>query len=363
MYKCRRPHSLPLILSAVLLLLAALPVSASADENACQVEITTLDPEPVISDLLSEVKFRYIIKHSEKCQIHTILDAKDPMVCQKPNVEIRPSELTTQLLTVIDMSCVYRRPGHFYLAPVYFEVQQSDSPVYNETQSPASPKHTIVHPKMPHVTIRENADNADLNSQFQSSLVLLPWKQKQVALWILFIGMAITFCALFFAIYSRILKNKQAEEKYLEFIPPIQEFNSEIALLVDVTPMTLDEYKVYHDRLSYALRLYIAKRFELKILNMTTSQLIRELRNNNIPSDLCETAERLLNASDFVKFALDAPSQADNLLILRDMGTLGEDLEKLAIQREQEQAETNTPAPTPQTDTQEQSNVSKLLSD
>lgn len=299
-----------------------------AEGKICHLELSSLEPEPQMTEILTKVKFRYEFKYDEACHLQTIPTNTDPVICKRPHIEVRDSELTTQQLNIVTVECVYRRPGHYYLSPLKFEMVSSDM---SERQ--------VIHPEMRHMVIKGYSGTQDVGASLENSLMLMPWRMRSIGIWGVFFGLAILFCGVLFAYfeYSKRVNAQRTESE--ERLMPIQEFKTEVAELVNVTPITLDEYKVYHDRLSFAIRLFISRRFGLDIMSLTTNQLVARLKEEALPESICQMMSELLKESDYVKYALDAPSPADNLMLLRDMDTLADNLEAFAVRKEEALAE------------------------
>jgi len=68
------------------------------------------------------------------------------------------------------------------------------------------------------------------------------------------------------------------------------------------------KYKLHFTKLSEIIRQYIEKKFAYPALEMTTSELIQDLKHIYIPSEYIKLLEITLNISDLVKFAKKIPS-------------------------------------------------------
>ena len=67
------------------------------------------------------------------------------------------------------------------------------------------------------------------------------------------------------------------------------------------------EMKVYHTEISQVIRQYIAARYHIPALELTTQELLDRLRSEDVPSEL---VQRLMTNCDLVKFARYSPAKA-----------------------------------------------------
>ena len=66
--------------------------------------------------------------------------------------------------------------------------------------------------------------------------------------------------------------------------------------------------KAYYSELSDILRRYLAGRYALDIMDCTTLELLKELKNSPAPRTLTPAIREVLETSDLVKFAKDHPA-------------------------------------------------------
>lgn len=77
-----------------------------------------------------------------------------------------------------------------------------------------------------------------------------------------------------------------------------------------------DQQKAFYSGVTDALREYIAARFEVGAMEMTTAEIFRDLRSADLPRDLYDSMKELFERSDFVKFAKMTASDEDNAKVL-----------------------------------------------
>ena len=70
--------------------------------------------------------------------------------------------------------------------------------------------------------------------------------------------------------------------------------------------------KEFYTRLTEILRIYLDGRFGINAMEMTTTQIVESLNNNNDTRDASTTMEAVLHIADFVKFAKVRPLPDDN---------------------------------------------------
>lgn len=68
------------------------------------------------------------------------------------------------------------------------------------------------------------------------------------------------------------------------------------------------EVKGYHSELTYIVREYLEGRFGIKALEETTDEIQDQLRKRNLPAELQQQLERILETADLVKFAKAQPT-------------------------------------------------------
>lgn len=71
--------------------------------------------------------------------------------------------------------------------------------------------------------------------------------------------------------------------------------------------------KHYYTRLTDILRTYLHGRFGINAMELTSSQILAELRVFNLPSDEIARISELLSTADFVKFAKMKPSREEDI--------------------------------------------------
>lgn len=300
-------------------ILSCYPSSLFASDDTheiCQTKITSLEPEYLQTKILNPVHFKYEISIDKKCQFRIVPAAQMPMVCNKSTQEMMESPDSQKQLARIETVCQFRRPGTFFIPPIQFEVSTHQGE-----------HRSYIFPEIQRVDIAPIYPKED--TPFDRLTKLQPWTPELNTFWLILFGTLILALgtAVGFAAYKAAKQKKTVEE---ERIPPrpIEIFLAQIAPLAEFTPTTIEEYKTYYDRLSYALRVYLSQKFKLDAMSNTTFNLKKLLLDHGIAERLCDEIKHILSESDMVKFAQEMPSQAANLLLLKNTNLVATRIEE-----------------------------------
>ncbi len=77
--------------------------------------------------------------------------------------------------------------------------------------------------------------------------------------------------------------------------------------------------KEYYAELSYILREFIEGEHEINALELSTTEIIRELKSTGFSREILNGSTRLLNLTDLVKFAKQKPSNEESTAILDEL--------------------------------------------
>lgn len=77
-----------------------------------------------------------------------------------------------------------------------------------------------------------------------------------------------------------------------------------------------EHQKTFYSGVTDTLREYISSRYGISAMEMTTSEIFKEMEGEDIPSDLMEKTRDLFVRADFVKFAKYVASDDDNASVL-----------------------------------------------
>lgn len=77
-----------------------------------------------------------------------------------------------------------------------------------------------------------------------------------------------------------------------------------------------EQQKAFYSGVTEVLREYIASRYEVGAMEMTTAEIFEGLKGSDIPEDLLREMQELFERADFVKFAKYTASDEDNAKVL-----------------------------------------------
>ena len=77
-----------------------------------------------------------------------------------------------------------------------------------------------------------------------------------------------------------------------------------------------EKQKAFYSGVTDALREYIAERYGVGAMEMTTAELFKDLKDTDVPKELAAELRELFERADFVKFAKFTASDEDNAAVL-----------------------------------------------
>lgn len=77
-----------------------------------------------------------------------------------------------------------------------------------------------------------------------------------------------------------------------------------------------EKQKMFYSGITDTLREYIAARYGIGAMEMTTAEIFNDMKNTDAPKDLLEELKALFEVADFVKFAKFTASEDDNVKAL-----------------------------------------------
>ena len=99
--------------------------------------------------------------------------------------------------------------------------------------------------------------------------------------------------------------------------------------------------KEYYTRLTEILRVYLDKRFGINAMEMTSTQIMQQIRSNDDTKTSAPVMKQILEMADFVKFAKVRPLPDDNQKAFANAVTFVESTKPV----EQPAAENDNPQP------------------
>ena len=118
----------------------------------------------------------------------------------------------------------------------------------------------------------------------------------------------------FFAYY--LIRRLRRVVPFVDKRTPHERALDDLALVAEMGLPENGRFKEHYTLISDALRLYVSKRYNVDVLERTTIELKRMIRQTDIPADAAHEFIKVLEESDMVKFADITPRIADAYLIL-----------------------------------------------
>ncbi len=321
---CEKSPCRTYILMVLILFMMVYSVEVYAMEGdmGCHFSMSSDVPDQKDDLILSPITYRYRVTYDESCHINVIKTEKAPMECGPVHQEMKPAELMSQLSTQIEVICQSLRPGVFFLPPISVELSDSKG----ET--------AIFHPAIHPIHLYTTHDSQKY--EILSSLEFRLWKSN-IYIYILLLTAMIMVAGIVAIVIVRrhAIKHETKVENEIK-LSPFEAFQMALTRLVDENPQNLEENKCFHDALSEALRKYLSSQIEFDAMNCTTHQLCEKLEKELLPPSLVEEAERILLASDHVKFAPEGLGVAENVLLVRDTRLLGTAIEAYFVEKARE---------------------------
>ena len=128
--------------------------------------------------------------------------------------------------------------------------------------------------------------------------------------WVILAVILLVILAILYFKYFRKKKIPQIFKK--KEIPPYELAIAELTKLHSENLCENGREKEFYTRLTEILRIYLDGRFGINAMEMTSTQIIDNLNQNDDTRDKSETMEAVLSIADFVKFAKVRPLPDDN---------------------------------------------------
>ena len=190
------------------------------------------------------------------------------------------------------------------------------------------------------VTVHDYADVADVNRHF---LDYFPDWFSDYGIWILLALILLAVCVFVYLKWLRkgnlpLISKKKPE-------PPYEVAVKSLAALHDEHLCERGQVKEYYTRLTDILRVYLHRRFGINAMEMTSTEIRAAVRKNQETRPSEAYMAKILEISDFVKFAKVRPMPEDNERAFRDAMQFVEDTKPVEIAPEEETSEENTGKP------------------
>lgn len=225
-----------------------------------------------------------------------IIDMGSPIVNDLGNDR---KELKQDIIIQSFDSGLYAVPPVFYIQPG--ETIATDSPVLKVQPAQID---TLV-------TIHDYADVSDVKRKIFD---YLPDWATDYGLWILLA--LIVIGGSIFVYYKWLRKGKIPLLPKRKPIPPYNLAIRDLSQLKEEKLCERGEEKQFYTRLTDILRVYLAGRFGINALEMTSTQIMEALRKNEETRSSESKMQQILEIADFVKFAKVRPLPEDNKLAM-----------------------------------------------
>ena len=143
--------------------------------------------------------------------------------------------------------------------------------------------------------------------------VKFPYTLKELFPWIYGIGMALMAIAalvLWFTGRSRRREEARiAEPAHIRALRKLDQFRGDKF-------WKAEKQKTFYSGVTDTLREYIASRYGVGAMEMTTAEIFEDLQGSDIPEELFQEMKSLFETADFVKFAKFTASDEDNAKVL-----------------------------------------------
>ncbi len=127
------------------------------------------------------------------------------------------------------------------------------------------------------------------------------------------IGIGIIALALLgYFLWKKFRKEKEPAPEYDPKIPPHVIALAALKQLDDEKLWQKGKVKLYHIQLTEIIRTYIERRFKISALEMITSEIIQELEEKHVETELVMNMKKVFEKADLVKFAKHEPLPDEN---------------------------------------------------
>lgn len=193
----------------------------------------------------------------------------------------------------------------FYRLPRFVYLTDSDSVLSNEVTLLVTPVKVKADSKLEDfstVSDPEKLTGADEEENDNSS--------KSYLWWIIPLALVILSALIYLLIrykkHGHILPPKPQPTPYERAVAELKKLKSE-----KLWEQGME--KEYYTRLIDILRQYLAGRFDINAMEMTSRQILRAMKNNSRTKDFRGPVRQILDMADFVKFAKVRPLPDDNI--------------------------------------------------
>jgi hypothetical protein len=176
-------------------------------------------------------------------------------------------------------------------------------------------------PKLIYVSYQKADMNASEKAEFANETVPFTFSQKLLLILVRYGWILVVVALAIWGIFIW-MKKKKAHVGIVEEVTPELPIHQEFLTLLDAIKAKQlwlkGNIKQHHTEISDAIRNYIAKRYAINALELTSTQTLNLLRRERIAPEQKEKLKMLLTLSDLVKFAKEQPTPEENERLIDD---------------------------------------------
>lgn len=176
-------------------------------------------------------------------------------------------------------------------------------------------------PKLIYVSYQKVDMNTAEKAEFGNETVAFTLSQKLLLYLVRYGWILIVLALAVWGIYILIVMKKAQTDVVEEQTPDLPIHEEFLALLDAIKAKQLwlnGNIKQHHIEITDAIRNYIAKRYGINALELTSSQTLNLLKREKIATEQKEKLKILLTLSDLVKFAKEQPTPEENERLIDD---------------------------------------------
>ncbi|MFH1540878.1 MAG: BatD family protein [Elusimicrobiota bacterium] len=135
----------------------------------------------------------------------------------------------------------------------------------------------------------------------------------KVIFYVIFIGILVLLLAGYY-IYRNYFQKKDFQSIINEIVDPYKYAMDELSKLEDMDLIKKGMVKEFFINLTQIIRIYLSKIFSVNIIDMTTSESLRALREKDVDRKFLLILHKFFECADFVKFAKYVPEEKEIIL-------------------------------------------------
>lgn len=169
------------------------------------------------------------------------------------------------------------------------------------------------------ISITVTSPNVDSAKDIKpiKDIILVPLSKAEIANYLFVSALLLGFVILLYFIYIKYIRKEKLFDREKPEDPPHVIALSSLKETETLQLWQSGKYKEYYDRISDSIRIYLEKRFGIKALEQTTSQILEAAKLIELPDEIHVHISELLYLSDLAKFAKENPSKESNEKIIK----------------------------------------------